>query len=107
MTNALSGRLLPRRAGLCAVAAGVLLICAAPAVAQGPGVGNPGPNVGNFGSCVVTQALIPGVVSPSAYATANTPGVFLERGEDDFREPHAGTACTVGLFPPPPGIGRL
>jgi hypothetical protein len=106
MTNALSGRLLPRHAGLSAVAAGALLLSAAPAFAQGPGVGNPAPNIGNFGSCLVTQALMAGAFSPPVYATSNSPGVFIERGEDDFHMPHEGTACTVGLFPPPPGVGQ-
>jgi hypothetical protein len=97
---------LTRTAGLSAVAAGALLISAGPAAAQGPGVGNPASNVGNFGSCVITQALLPGVVSPPVYATSNSPGVFIERGEFDFFVPHDGTACTVGLFPPPPGVGQ-
>jgi hypothetical protein len=90
---------------------GLLLIMASPvpALAQGPGVGNPGPNVGNFGSRLVVVTLIGEVVSPQDFATSEEPGAFIERGEDDFFVPLGteGIACTVGLFPPPPpGVGR-
>jgi hypothetical protein len=91
---------------LSAVFASAVMASASPALAQGPGVDNPGPNVGNFGTCVVTQALIPGVVHPSVFARSQEPGVFIERGEDDFFVPKEGIACSVGLFPPPPGVGQ-
>jgi hypothetical protein len=94
-----------RYLSLSAVVASAALASAAPALAQGPGIDNPGPNVGNFGTFVISQALIPGVVTPGVYARSNDPGVFLERG-DDFFEPKPGTACSVALFPPPPGVGQ-
>ena len=79
---------------------------AAPASAQlvGPGAGNPGPNVGNFGTCVVSQALIAGLAHPSVYATSEEPGVFLQGGPD-VSYPKEGNACSVGFNPPPPGVG--
>ncbi len=98
-------RTLARFLRLSAVFASAVMVSASPAFAQGPGVGNPGPNVGNFGSCLVVVALIGDIESPNEFARSNEPGVFIERGEDFF-VPKEGIACTVGLFPPPPGVGR-
>ena len=77
---------------------------AAPASAQlvGPGAGNPGPNVGNFGTCVALR--IAEGVHPSTFASTGEPGVFLQRGPDVF-QPNEGEACSVGFLPPPPGVG--
>jgi hypothetical protein len=95
---------LTRAACLPAVVVAAITLGAGTATAQGPGVDNPGPNVGNFGICVITQALLPGVISPSEFATSEDPGVFIERGEDDFFEPKPGFACSVGFQGP--GGGR-
>ena len=86
-----------------AVGAVSALIAAFPtsAVAQGPGAGNPGPNVLNYGSCIVSQALVPGV-DPPDYIAATFPGVYfqdLQTGE--VREIRWGDSCTVGFQPPP------
>jgi hypothetical protein len=76
----------------------------ATAVAQGPGAGNPGPNVLNYG-CSVYQALLVGL-EPPLYITQSSPGVYiqdLQTGE--VREVRLGDSCTVGFGPPPPGPG--
>jgi hypothetical protein len=92
---------------LSAVFAAAVMAFASPALAQeGPGANNPGPNVGNFGTCLITHALVVGIISPSDFATSEDPGVFIERGEDDFFEPHPGFACSVAFFGPPPGVGQ-
>ena len=89
---------------LSAVFASAAMAFATPALGQGPGITNPGPNVGNFGTCVISQAMAVGI-RPNVFATAQEPGVFIERGEDFF-EPTLGIACSVALFPPPPGVGQ-
>ena len=74
----------------------------ATAVAQGPGAGNSGPNVLNYGSCIFSQVLSAGL-EPQVYMTQSSPGVYfqdLETGE--VREVRFGDSCSVGFSAPPP-----